>query len=132
MSTVKILLADDHKIVIDGLRLILSSNSHFEVVGEVENGQEVLDFLEKQKVHIVVLDINMPVMDGISACESIRRWERRHERSPITIVALTAHALDDYEKRAYQAGMQGFLTKPLDVRKLGGVLQSHMNAHSEA
>ena len=72
MNTIKILLADDHQIVIDGLKLILENREPFEVVGEVGNGQEVLDFLEKQKVHIVVLDINMPIMDGITCAKRIK------------------------------------------------------------
>ncbi|MEP5611112.1 MAG: response regulator transcription factor, partial [Cyclobacteriaceae bacterium] len=106
MSNVKILLADDHNIVIDGLKLILSANSHFEVVGEAENGQEVLDFLEKQKVHIVVLDINMPVMDGITCAKKIKSLYKH-----VKVIILTMYAQKSFIEEIIQIGIDGCLLK---------------------
>lgn len=106
MSTVKILIADDHKIVIDGLKLILSANEHFEVVGEVENGQEVLDFLEKQRVNIVVLDINMPVMDGITCAKKIKA-QYKH----VKVIILTMYAQKSFIEEIIQIGIDGCLLK---------------------
>jgi len=106
MSTVKILLADDHKIVIDGLKLILSANTHFEIVGEAENGQEVLDFLEKQKVHIVVLDINMPVMDGITCAKKIKSLYKH-----VKVIILTMYAQKSFIEEIVQIGIDGCLLK---------------------
>ena len=106
MSNVKILLADDHNIVIDGLKLILSSNSHFEIVGEAANGQEVLDFLEKEKVHIVVLDINMPVMDGITCAKKIKSLYKH-----VKVIILTMYAQKSFIEEIIQIGIDGCLLK---------------------
>ncbi|MEP1094510.1 MAG: response regulator transcription factor [Cyclobacteriaceae bacterium] len=104
--SVKILLADDHQIVVDGLKLILSSNEHFEIVGEVENGQEVLDFLENQKVHIVVLDINMPVMDGITCAKKIKSLYKH-----VKVIILTMYAQKSFIEEIIQIGIDGCLLK---------------------
>ncbi len=106
MSMIKILLADDHKIVIDGLKLILSSNDQFEVIGEVENGQEVLDFLEKNHVHIVVLDINMPVMDGITCAKRIKA-----SHPNVKVIILTMYAQKSFIEEIIQIGIDGCLLK---------------------
>ena len=94
MNKIKILLADDHKIVIDGLRLILDSNENFDVVGDVENGQHVIDFIEEQKVDIVVLDINMPVMDGITCAKRIKS-----DYPNIKVIILTMYAQKSFVER---------------------------------
>lgn len=106
MSNIKILLADDHKIVIDGLKLILGANPHFEIVGEVENGQEALDFLEQQKVHIVVLDINMPVMDGITCARKIKKLYKH-----VKVIILTMYAQKSFIEEIIQIGIDGCLLK---------------------
>lgn len=106
MSTIKILLADDHRMVIDGLKMILSSNHHFEVVGEAENGEEVLKFLEKQKVHIVVLDINMPKMDGITCAKKIKSTYKN-----VKVIILTMYAQKSFVEEIIQIGIDGCLLK---------------------
>jgi len=106
MSIVKILLADDHQIVIDGLKLILENKESFEVVGEVGNGQEVLDFLEKQRVHIVVLDINMPLMDGITCAKRIKSLYKE-----VKVIVLTMYAQKSFIEEIIQIGIDGCLLK---------------------
>ncbi len=118
MSTVKILLADDHKIVIDGLRLILSANTDFEVVGEVENGEEVLEFLEKQRVHIVVLDINMPVMDGITCARKIKS-QYKH----VKVIILTMYAQKSFIEEIVQIGIDGCLLKNNTGKELADAIE---------
>jgi len=106
MRTIKILLADDHRIVIDGLKLILGNRETFEVVGEVGNGQEVLDFLENQRVDIVVLDINMPVMDGITCAKRIKSLYKQ-----VKVIVLTMYAQKSFLEEIIQIGIDGCLLK---------------------
>ena len=69
-------------------------------------------------------------MYGIRVCISVRKWVQTHYNKALAIIALTAHALEQYERRAYEADMQGFLTKPINVQHLGsGFKGSWKNAH---
>lgn len=106
MSPIKILLADDHKIVIDGLKLILESRAHYEVVGEVENGQQALEFLAKNKVNIVVLDINMPIMDGITCAKKIKE-----QYTDVKVIVLTMYAQTSFIEEIIKIGIDGCLLK---------------------
>lgn len=106
MSNIKILIADDHKIVIDGLKLILDSRDNFEVIGEVGDGQQVLDFLDKQRVDIVVLDINMPVMDGIKCAKHIKQYHPK-----VKVIVLTMYAQKSFIEEIIQIGIDGCLIK---------------------
>ena len=106
MNTIKILLADDHKIVIDGIKLILDSNENYQVIGAVENGQQVLNFIAKQKVDIVVLDINMPVMDGITCAKRIKA-----DFNDIKVIVLTMYAQKSFVEEIIQIGIDGCLLK---------------------
>ena len=75
MSNIRILLADDHSIVLDGLKLILEIDPNMEVVGEAQNGQEVLDFVVNHEVDVIIMDINMPIMDGITCSRKIKSFD---------------------------------------------------------
>ena len=68
----RLLLADDHRIVIDGLHFLLSTESTFVVMGAVENGRKVIEFIENNHVDLVILDINMPEMNGIACAKKIK------------------------------------------------------------
>ncbi|WP_462247595.1 response regulator transcription factor [Ekhidna sp.] len=106
MNKVKILIADDHQIVIDGLKLVLSSQENFEVAGEASNGVEVLDFLAKSRVDIVVLDINMPEMDGIKCAKKVK------ELYPKTkVIILTMYAQKSFVEEIIKIGIDGCLLK---------------------
>lgn len=106
MSNIKIVLADDHTIVLDGLKLILSANENFEVVGEAENGKEVLAILEKEKVDIVILDINMPEMDGITCARHIKS-----EHKNVKVIVLTMYAQKSFIEEIVKIGIDGCLLK---------------------
>lgn len=118
MNKIKILLADDHKIVIDGLRLILDSNEKFEVVGEVENGQQVIDYIEKQKVDIVVLDINMPIMDGITCAKRIKS-----NFTDVKVIILTMYAQKSFIEEIIQIGIDGCLLKNNTGKELSDAIE---------
>ncbi|MEQ8906354.1 response regulator transcription factor [Ekhidna sp.] len=106
MSQIKILIVDDHQIVLDGLKLVLSSREGFEVLGEASNGLEVLDFLEKHKVDVVVLDINMPEMDGIKCAKKIKSLYPK-----IKVIILTMYAQKSFVEEIIKIGIDGCLLK---------------------
>src|SRR5690625_7187894 len=73
MASIKILLADDHKIVRDGIKLMLQPITGIEVVAEANNGNEVMEILDRTGIDLIIMDINMPGMDGIQARSEERR-----------------------------------------------------------
>lgn len=123
-STLNILVAEDNMVnqrVIQGL---LEKMGH--KVYLVNNGKEVLSHYRQEDSHydVILMDCEMPEMDGYAATEAIRHHESELGMMPIPIVALTAHALEDVHQRCLKAGMNEFLTKPINTRRLARVLDS--------
>ncbi|WP_420576103.1 response regulator [Ekhidna sp.] len=106
MKKIKIVLADDHQIVIDGLKLVLSSREDFNVIGEAANGLEVLDFLKNNKADVVVLDINMPEMDGIKCAKRIKATYPE-----VKVIILTMYAQKSFVEEIVKIGIDGCLLK---------------------
>lgn len=101
-----ILLADDHRILRTGLKLLLGSQDDCRVVAEASNGQEVLDILEETDVDVVLLDLSMPVMSGIDCLREIRR--RRYD---VKVLVLTMYSEQQYVTELMQLGADGYLCK---------------------
>ena len=95
-------------------------------VSVADNGASALDRLAGQHFDCVLMDVQMPVMGGIEATESIRRWEREENRTRLPIVALTAAAFEEHRQRCEAAGMDAFLTKPIDFDELVSMLGQWM------
>ncbi|GAB6180557.1 response regulator transcription factor [Desulfotomaculum defluvii] len=112
-SPIQILIADDHVLIREGLRKILSIEPSIIVVGEVANGQQAVEFCAKNPVDIVLMDINMPIMNGIEACRLIKE-----NKSHINIIALTIHDQDDYFFELIKFGISGFLLKDVNPDQL--------------
>ncbi len=102
----RILIADDHPIVRQGLQKILSGNAGFHVAGEATNGREVVEFVRSQGCDVVILDITMPDRNGLDVLEQIRR-----ERPETAVLILSVHREDLYAKRAFELGAAGYMTK---------------------
>lgn len=103
---INLLIADDHQVVIDGLRSLLSLEADFNVVGEALNGKMVLEGLKDQKVDVVLLDINMPVMDGIETAKFMR------EHYPdVKILILTMYNKPEFIRNILEAGASGYMLK---------------------
>ena len=118
LSCIRILVAEDNKVnqaVIRGLLKKLGTGCEL-----VNNGQEAFQcYCSSPDVYdLILMDWEMPILDGISATHKIRKWEEQKNLNPIPVIALTAHALEGYEKKALEAGMQGFLSKPIMINKL--------------
>lgn len=110
---IRVLIADDQAMVRSGLRLILESEPDLTVIAEAENGQEAIRLAKREKPDVILMDVRMPVMDGLEATEQIT------EASPDTrVIVLTTFDLDDYVYGALRAGAGGFLLKDADGDEL--------------
>jgi two-component system response regulator NreC len=103
---IRILLADDHKIVRQGLRSLLLQKEGFEVVGEAENGQEAARLAEKLCPDVAILDVGMPILNGIDATREILRVSPRTRT-----ILLTMHDDDGFVLKSLRAGVRGYLLK---------------------
>ncbi|MCP4691251.1 MAG: response regulator, partial [Desulfobacterales bacterium] len=112
----KILLVDDTE---DNRMLILAYLKKTPHETEIaENGEVAVKKFKTGEYDLVLMDVEMPVMDGYSATEAIREWEKENAREPTPIVALTAHALKEHEQHSIEAGCNGHVTKPIKKAKL--------------
>lgn len=106
-DAIRVLLADDHAILRSGLRLLLATASEFEVVGEAADGEEAVLLAQRLKPEIVLLDVSMPKLDGLSACAQLRAFPA----PPPQVLMLTMHDDPAYVARARSAGAAGYLPK---------------------
>ena len=110
---VRILLVDDHKIMRDGLRSLLEKESDLEIVAEAENGEEALRLARDAKPDIVIMDVAMPVMNGIETATKIRAI-----LPDVKILALTMHTDKNYLTGMLRAGTVGYLLKDCAAEEL--------------
>ena len=103
---IKILIADDHAIVREGLKQILSDTGDLIVAGEATNGQEVLELIRHEEWDLIILDLAMPGRDGLYTLKEVKR-----EKSKIPILVLSIYPEEQYAVRALKAGAAGYLTK---------------------
>ena len=104
--SVRVLIADDHAMIRDGLKMILESQADIQVVGGAANGQEAIALAEAHLPGVVLMDISMPVLNGIEAARIIG------ERWPATrIIVMSMHNTSEYIFRAIRAGARGYLLK---------------------
>jgi DNA-binding NarL/FixJ family response regulator len=106
MKKLRILLADDHKIVREGLRTLINSQPDMQVVGEAANGKEVLVKARELKPDVVVMDLSMPELNGLQATERLKA-----ERPEMKVVALTAHEDESYLRQLCKVGAAGYVLK---------------------
>ena len=113
MPPIRVLLADDHRLFRQGIRQICEILGGFEVVGEAENGQEAVEAARKLQPDIILMDINMPLLDGVQATSVITR------NNPGTrVIVLTMYRQDQYVFEAIKAGARGYLLKDADEQEL--------------
>jgi DNA-binding NarL/FixJ family response regulator len=103
---VRIVIAEDHTILREGLRSLLSSHPSFEIVGEAEDGREAIRCVEKLKPDLILTDLSMPRMNGMEAIKEIKRG------SPATkVLVLTVHKAEEYILATFRAGADGYILK---------------------
>lgn len=115
MAAKKVLIAEDSSVIQNLTKKILQFQN-FEI-SAVKNGKDVLKALDKEKFDIILLDINMPLMDGMECAKAIRSLEDK-EKAKIPIVAITGNAKNYTEEDFHSVGINEYLPKPLDFDKL--------------
>ncbi|PFM63150.1 DNA-binding response regulator [Bacillus cereus] len=125
---IKLLLVEDHHIVRRGLVFFLKSIEEFEIIGEAENGEEALTFVQKEKPDLVLMDLSMPKMDGIEATKRIKQYDKT-----IKILMLSSFSEQDYVLPALEAGADGYQLKEVQpdqlVASIIAVYQGNTNFH---
>lgn len=106
MEKIRILIADDHALVREGFRSLLQTQPDIEIVGEAANGQEAVDKTGELKPDVVLMDITMPVMDGLEATRRIKKLYPE-----VKILALTMHEGDEFFFKFLDAGASGYFVK---------------------
>lgn len=119
MRKLRILLADDHIVMRTGLRALLERQPNLVVVGESENGRETVTFAGSLKPDVVVMDVGMPILNGIDATQTIVA-----ECPTIAVIILSMHADESYVMRALKAGARGYLLKDSAAADLIGAIQA--------
>lgn len=104
--SIRILVADDHPVVLDGLVAILSTQPDFEVIGTASNGLEVVSQAEALRPNVLLIDLEMPQMDGVQALETLRA-----RNIAVRVIVFTAFDTDERILGAVQAGAEGYLLK---------------------
>jgi DNA-binding NarL/FixJ family response regulator len=104
MKRTRLLLADDHKIILDGLRSLLESE--FEIVGTAGDGRALVAATEQLRPDVIVVDISMPLLNGIEAVRQIKKLDKR-----VKVIFLTMHPDVTYAIRAFEAGASGYVLK---------------------
>ncbi|MCP3665949.1 MAG: response regulator, partial [Gammaproteobacteria bacterium] len=117
-SRFRFLVADDNPINLKLITTILSTTKA--AIDTAENGREVVSLVSKQKYDIILLDVHMPVMDGIEATKIIRKSESAEKRTPI--VALTADTVPEHRSQVMKSGVDGYLLKPVEEQELWTIL----------
>jgi DNA-binding NarL/FixJ family response regulator len=106
MGKIRVLIVDDHPVVLEGLHTMLSTDRNIEIVGEASDGVEAVAMVEDHKPNVVLMDIRMPNMDGVQATRRIK------QQSPATaVIVLTMYDTDAYVVDAVRAGASGYLLK---------------------
>lgn len=124
------LIADDEKLIRDGLKIILNANSEINVVGTSENGEEAVQFCKSDSVDVILMDIRMPVCDGVKATKIIKE-----EFPNIKVLVLTTFKDDEYIYDAMKFGANGYLLKDTSydiiIDSIKGVYKGSIVVHPE-
>src|SRR5712692_1391555 len=118
----RVLLADDHTLLLEGIRLMLEPE--FELVGSVEDGQQLLAAARTARPDVILLDISMPVLNGIDAAHQLRKM-----LPSAKLIFLTMHADPDYVTEAFRAGAAGYLLKRSAASELLTAIREVLKGH---
>jgi Response regulator containing a CheY-like receiver domain and an HTH DNA-binding domain len=123
--TKNVLIVDDHVLVREGLKLIIETNPEYRVVGEAENGETALELVRELKPDVILLDLNMPVMNGLDA---MRRMKEQSICIPVII--LTTYNENDYMVEGLTLGAKGYLLKDMSREKLFHTMESALRGET--
>jgi len=115
---IRVMLADDHKIVRDGLKGILAATSDIQLAGEADNGDQALALVRANDYDMAVLDMSMPGLSGIGLIKRLKA-----EKPALKLLVLSMHGEQQYVTRAFKAGASGYLTKDSAAEQLVGAIR---------
>ncbi|HEY8425564.1 MAG TPA: response regulator transcription factor [Limnochordales bacterium] len=122
---IRVVVADDHTIVREGLVMILRAAPDIEVVGEASDGEQAIAMVQQLQPHVVVMDISMPGTSGLEAIRRIRRdWPQ------VKVLALTIHESEDYILHVLRAGVHGYVVKRAAGQELLSAIRAVMRGES--
>lgn len=110
---IKVMIADDHAMVREGIKRLLEYDGTIEVIAEASDGQECLEMLEKEKPEVLLLDINMPKKNGIEVLEKIKK-----DKMNLKVLILTVHSEVEYLLKAVDIGVDGYILKDSESSEL--------------
>ena len=119
---IKVMIVDDHKMIREGLKRILEFDGEVQVIEEADNGQDCLNKLKDVKPDIILLDINMPVMNGIETLQTLKKKRKKYK-----VLMLTVHNEIEYLIKAVDIGIDGYLLKDSDSNELKRAINSVNN-----
>lgn len=122
--TIKVILADDHEIVRKGIRLLLETEEDIEVVGEASNGEEAIDKVRKLHPDLLIVDIRMPVLNGIDTTARVKK-----EFSDTKVLVLSMHDDEEYIIKSIDCGADGYLLKDTNKPEFVKAIHSTMEGH---
>jgi two-component system, NarL family, response regulator LiaR len=125
MSKIRVLLADDHALFREGIRSLLNDQDDIEIVGEAEDGLEATRLVSQLKPQVVLMDINMPVVDGVEATRTIIE-----NNENVGIIILTMYPQDEYVFQALKAGAKAYLLKDTRSKRLLEVIRQVSQGHA--
>jgi DNA-binding NarL/FixJ family response regulator len=117
--SIRILLADDHTIVLQGLSRFLREQEDMEVVGQAKDGVATVELARELAPDVIIMDISMPGLSGVEATRQIHT-----ERPEIKIIGLSMHAAKRYVQEMYRAGARGYLLKDCDFDELMAAIRA--------
>ncbi|KPA10542.1 PAS/PAC sensor hybrid histidine kinase [Candidatus Magnetomorum sp. HK-1] len=129
VDSIRILLAEDNKLNQKFVSYLLTQSGH--QVFCVSDGNEVLQALEQMQFDLILMDVQMPDLDGVATTKKIRLSENEHINSDIPIIALTAYAMKGDRERFINAGMDDYITKPMDFNELKWVMTRVLNSRQK-
>lgn len=123
---IRILLVDDQHIIRQGLKSMLESNADMQVVGEAENGQKALEKVPQLQPDLVLMDIRMPIMDGVAATGAIVQ-----QYPTVKVLVLTTFDDDEYVSQAMRLGAKGYLLKDTEPDELALAIRAVYKGHTQ-
>ena len=122
---IKVLLVDDHAVVRDGIRARLERSADFQVVGEAVNGREAIQKVEELEPDVVLMDISMPVMNGMDAARYLRE-----SHPEIKVIILTMHEHKEYIQGVIRCGAQGYIVKDVTAQEMISAIKTVMGGET--
>lgn len=123
--SIKVILADDHILIREGIRQLLEFDGSIKVIAEANNGEECLSLLKDHSADVLLLDINMPIVNGIDVLTKIKE-----ERIPVKVLVLTVHNEVEYIIKTVELGVSGYILKDSDLNELKKAITTVYNGES--